>query len=271
MSEDYPKVITSHCVWQLTRGQYLSLVGDYFSEHDGWGVERMIYTGAYPSYQWWIFGSDMIYTRAYPDHWWRFLSGWCFALRHIQFTSSLGLWWIGSCGMTLHWGIAISESAFIGDTITLLDTQHWDTLYSLMVDFRDDDLCWGIALSSMMDFDLSWSIVTSDGLYWGIASSFVLIELRDFDSYGLCWDVSIFSTRSRDWLICWLGYTTLHWGIARMESIFHWSIVTLFGFFTLGHAHLLEGDKIDSWRWNIWRVIWRSLDHFMLSSLHTEA
>ena len=36
-----------------------------------------------------------------------------------------------------------------------------------------------------------------------------------------------FGTRSRDWLICWLGYTTLHWGIARMESIFHWSIVTL--------------------------------------------
>ena len=33
--------------------------------------------------------------------------------------------------MTLHWGIAISESAFIGDTVTLLDTQHWDTLYSL--------------------------------------------------------------------------------------------------------------------------------------------
>ena len=37
--------------------------------------------------------------------------------------------------MTLHWGIAISESAFIGDTITLLDTLHYDTLYSLMVDF----------------------------------------------------------------------------------------------------------------------------------------
>ena len=78
-----------------------------------------------------------------------------------------------------------------------------------------------------MDFDLSWRIVTSDGLYWGIARSFVLIELGDSDSYGLCWDVSIFSTRSRDWLICWLRYTTLHRGIARMESMFHWSIVTL--------------------------------------------
>ena len=42
--------------------------------------------------------------------------------------------------MTLHWGIAISESIFIGDTITLLDILHWDTLHSLMVDFLDDAL-----------------------------------------------------------------------------------------------------------------------------------
>ena len=35
----------------------------------------------------------------------------------------------------LHWGIAISESTFIGDTITLLDILHWDALYLLMVDF----------------------------------------------------------------------------------------------------------------------------------------
>ena len=37
--------------------------------------------------------------------------------------------------MTLHLGIATSESPFIGYTITLLNTLHWDTLYSLMVDF----------------------------------------------------------------------------------------------------------------------------------------
>ena len=37
--------------------------------------------------------------------------------------------------MTLHWGIALLESVFIGDTVTLLDIMHWDTLYSLMVDF----------------------------------------------------------------------------------------------------------------------------------------
>ena len=42
--------------------------------------------------------------------------------------------------MTLHWGTTISESTFIGDIVTLLDTLHWATLYSLMVDFLDDDL-----------------------------------------------------------------------------------------------------------------------------------
>ena len=75
-------------------------------------------------------------------HWWRFLSGCCLALRHSQFASSLGLRWIRSCGMTLYWGIAILERVFIGDTVTLLDTLHWDTLYSLMVDSWDDDLFW---------------------------------------------------------------------------------------------------------------------------------
>ena len=82
----------THCVWQLTRGQYWRLVGDYSLEHDGWGVEVIDYTKAYPSYQWWIFGSAVIYTGAYPPHRWRFLSGWCFMLRHSQFVSSRGLW-----------------------------------------------------------------------------------------------------------------------------------------------------------------------------------
>ena len=71
-----------------------------------------------------------------------------------------------------------------------------------MIDFRDDDLFWDIVFSSVIDYDLSWSIVTSDGLYWSIAD---------------------------------------------MESIFHGSIVALFGSFTLGCIHLLEGDQIDSW------------------------
>ena len=102
---------------------------------------------------------------------------------------SLDLWWIRSCGMTLHWGIAISEGVFIGDTVTLLDILHWDTLLSLMMDFsrwwlilrhdsfRDcaciegwhwpcfEDTYWGIAVSLAMYYDLSCSIVTSDGLY----------------------------------------------------------------------------------------------------------
>ena len=196
--------------------------------------------------------------------------------------------------MNLHWGIAISESTFIRDTIILLDILHWDTLHSLMIDFWDDGLfrdmiaskivygrhnhsififfyfCvehemirvywdyigififhierwdwpyydytyWDISLSLVMDFDLSWSIVTLDGLYWDIATSFTFIEHEDSDSYGLCWDVSIFSIRSRDWLICWhtlrmillssclLRYTTLYWGIIGMKNIFHWGITT---------------------------------------------
>ena len=41
-----------------------------------------------------------------------------------------------------------------------------------------------------MDFDLSWSIVTLDGLYWGIAASFTFIEHGDFESMD---HVEIFS------------------------------------------------------------------------------
>ena len=114
-----------------------------------------IYTGAYPYYQWWIFIGVVIYIGAYPAHRWHFLSGWCFALRHSQFASSLGLWWIRSCWMTLHWGIAISGSAFIGDTVTLLDALHWDAFHSLIVDFWDDDLLWGVTFSLVMDFVFS--------------------------------------------------------------------------------------------------------------------
>ena len=44
--------------------------------------------------------------------------------------------------MTLYWGIAILESTFIRDTVTLLDILHWDTIHSSMVDFWDDGLFW---------------------------------------------------------------------------------------------------------------------------------
>ena len=215
----------TYSAWRLTHRQYLRLVGEYFLEHDEWGIDAMDYIGAYPSYQWWIFRGDVIYTGAYPAHRWRFLLGWWLALRHNQFASSLGLWChldfdgLAVVGWPYTGGVVVLESAFIGDTVTLLDILHWDTLLSLMT-------YWGIVVSLAMDYGLSWSIVTSDGLYWSIA-----------------------------------------W----MESIFHWNIATLFGSFTLGHIHLLEGDQIGSWYWSIWRVIWRSLDYFMLSSLHTGA
>ena len=84
----------------------------------------MIYTRTYSSYQWSIFEGDVIYTGAYPAHRWQFLLRWCLTLGYNQFTFSLGLWWIRSCGMTLYWGIAISESTFIGDIVTLLDILH---------------------------------------------------------------------------------------------------------------------------------------------------
>ena len=142
-----------------------------------------------------------------------------------------------------------------------------------MVDFWDDDLFWGVSLSLVMDFDLSWSIVTLDGLYWGIASSFVLIELGDCDSYGLCWDVFHFwhqEWRSIDLLICAsmiffsscrLGCIALHWGM----SIFwrgirlvldigasdewygdHW-IISCCPHCILGHSRLVGCFDIEIW------------------------
>ena len=118
--------------------------------------------------------------------------------------------------MTLHWSIAISESAFIGDTITLLDILHWDTLHWLMVDFWDADLFWGIALSSVMDFNLSWSIVTSDGLYWDIA----VME-------------SIF-----------------HWSIATLLNPLHWGISILWRKIRL----ILNVGASDEWYGDYWIV-----------------
>ena len=209
----------------------------------------MIYTGPYHSYHWWIFRGGIIYTRAYPAHRWCFLLGWCLALRHSQFASSRGLWWVRSSGMTLHWGIAISDGVFIGDTVTLLDTLHWDTLYSSMVGFWDDDFIWGVALSLVMHFD--WSLEHSH-FSWFILGHSHHVHIHGARGFWFLW-ITLrcfrFGTRSRGWLIYWLEYTTLHWGIAGTESIFHWSIATLFGSFTLGNVHLLEGDQIGSWHW----------------------
>ena len=140
--------------------------------------------GAYPSYQWWIFRGDVVYIGAYPAHRWRFLSGWCLALRHSQFASSLGLWWIRSCWMTLHWAIAISESVFIGDTVALLNTLHWDTLYSSMVSFWDDDFIWGIALSLVMDFD--WSLEHSH-FSWFILGHSHRIHIHGARGFWFIW------------------------------------------------------------------------------------
>ena len=82
----------THCTWQLTHGQYLRLVGDYFLEHDGWGA--MI---------WFTLGHTSLISDGFSEVMWStlghtpliddsFLSGWSLALRHSQFTYSLGLW-----------------------------------------------------------------------------------------------------------------------------------------------------------------------------------
>ena len=103
----------------------------------------MFYTRAYPSYQWWIFGGEVIYTRAYFIHRWHFLSGWCLALRHSQFTSSLGLWWIKSCRMTLHWGHSHSRGHFLLEIQSpysifyiVTHSTHWWLIFEMMVYFE---------------------------------------------------------------------------------------------------------------------------------------
>ena len=120
MSEDHPEAITLHRVWQLTRGQYLSLVGDYSSEHDGWGVEMMIYTRHTPII------SD------------GFLEATLSTLGHtppvddVFFRDDALRWGIVSSFLLVDYdrlavvgwpytrGVVVSESAFIGDTVTLL-------------------------------------------------------------------------------------------------------------------------------------------------------
>ena len=113
-----------------------------------------------------------------------FLVGWHFALRHSQFAFSRGSWWIRSCWMTIHWSITISESAFIGDTVTLLDTLHWDTLYSSMVDFWDDNLFWGIVLSSVMDLDFS---LEHSHFRWFILGHSHLIHIHIARGFWFIW------------------------------------------------------------------------------------
>ena len=103
----------------------------------------------------------------------------------------------------------------------------------------------------------------------------------------LHWDIPIFNIRSWDWSWtddeCWgIAFSStmkfdLSWNIATSdnfvlghshdEEYFILEYSHPIGSFTLGHSHLLERDQIDSLSWSIWRVVWRSFDYFMLSSL----
>ena len=136
--------------------------------------------------------------------------------------------------MILHWGITISESTFIGDTVTLLDILHWDTLLSLMMDFsrwwlilrhdcfRDcaciegwhwpcsEDTYWGIVVSLVMDFDCS---LEHSHFGWFILGHSHHIHIHRARGFWFIW-ITLrcfrFGTKGRGWLICWLGYTILH-------------------------------------------------------------
>ncbi|KAL6327381.1 hypothetical protein AAG906_019071 [Vitis piasezkii] len=118
----------------------------------------------------------------------------------------------GSCGMTLHWGIAISEGVFIGDTVALLDTLHWDTLYSstagfemtMLIDLLTRMHCFTLgacpSFGGRSDWFLTLEHLTSDmeiiGLfhvvlitYWGIATLLEVLTSRlDFLFVIACHD-----------------------------------------------------------------------------------
>ena len=73
---DFILCLTAHTQAILEIGWRWFLKARWMMSYD------MIYTEAYPSYQWWIFRGDVIYTGAYLIHRWQFLLGWCLALGH---------------------------------------------------------------------------------------------------------------------------------------------------------------------------------------------
>ena len=158
----------------------------------------------------------------------------------------------------------------------------------------DGELRWwftlGIPLLSVMDFQ------RRHYLHWGIPRSSMTVSLWDDPTLGhshfkgcfywryshsthwwlifeitISWDVTLSLVMDVD---CSLGHSHFSWfilGHSRHGEYFSWEHSHLIGSFTLGHIHFLEGDLFGPLHWSAWRVIWRSLDYFMLSSWHTEA
>ena len=103
--------------------------------------------------------------------------------------------------MTLHWGIAILEGVFIGDTVTLLGILHWDTLLSLVMVFFEmmayfetwllQRLCmhWGMTLTLFWGHILRHSCLIGDGLWFILEHSylrwFILGHSRDGEHFSL--------------------------------------------------------------------------------------
>ena len=161
---------------------------------------------------------------------------------------------------------------FFIDTVTLLNTLHWDTLYSYMVDFWDDDLFWGIVLSSVMDLDFS---LEHSHFRWFILRHSHLIHIHIAWGFWFIWTMMRcfrFGTRSRDWLICW---HTLAWSSSTvvdsdaplyigaypyfgersywfftlehlLDDMDHW-IISCCPHCILGHSHLVGGFDIEAW------------------------
>ena len=104
---------------------------------------------AYPYYRWWIFRGvdstlghtpliDDVFFRDDALHW-----GIVSLLLHLGYDG------LAVVGWPYTRGVALSDSVFIGDTVTLLDILHWDAFYSLMVDFWDDGSFWDTVASKI--------------------------------------------------------------------------------------------------------------------------
>ena len=89
-------------------------------------------------------------------------------------------------------GVVVSESAFIGDTVTLL-IDGW---------FLRSRFIWGVALSLVMDFDCSLGHSHFSWFILGHSHRIHIYGVRGFWFIWITLRCFRFGTRSRGWLIC---------------------------------------------------------------------
>ena len=143
-----------------------------------------------------------------------FLVGWRFALRHSQFASSLGLWWIKSCRMTLHWGHSHSRGHFLLEIQSpysifyiVTHSTHWWLIFEMMVHFETRLLqrLHVLGHSPLVGYGL-WFIWEHKHFRWFIQghSHFIHIHIAQrFWFIRVMLRCFIFGSGSWDWLICW--------------------------------------------------------------------